>query len=99
MIIFYVVFAAVNLNPLIAAVVAFAMHFAAYVAEMFRSGIESIDRGQSEAGLCLGFTPTQTFGVVIFPQMVQRILPVSQGRVHRAGEDDLGRGLRRGARI
>ena len=79
MIIFYVVFAAVNLNPLIAAVVAFAMHFAAYVAEMFRSGIESIDRGQSEAGLCLGFTPTQTFGVVIFPQMVQRILPVFKG--------------------
>jgi len=79
MIIFYVVFASVNLNPLVAAVVAFAMHFAAYVAEMFRSGIESIDRGQSEAGLCLGFTPTQTFGVVIFPQMAQRILPVYKG--------------------
>jgi polar amino acid transport system substrate-binding protein len=79
MIIFYVVFAAVNLNPIIAAVIAFAVHFAAYVAEMFRSGIESIDRGQSEAGASLGFTPLQTFGVVIFPQMVQRILPVFKG--------------------
>jgi polar amino acid transport system substrate-binding protein len=55
------------------------MHFAAYVAEMFRTGIESIDRGQTEAGISLGFTPAQTFGVVVFPQMVQRILPVFKG--------------------
>src|SRR5687768_6334388 len=71
MLVFYVVFAAVNLNPIIAAVIAFAMHFAAYVSEMFRSGIDSIDRGQSEAGISLGFTRTQSFGVVILPQMIQ----------------------------
>jgi polar amino acid transport system substrate-binding protein len=79
MLIFYVVFASVNLNPIIAAVIAFAMHFAAYVSEMFRTGIQSIDRGQTEAGISLGFSPTQTFGHIVLPQMVNRILPVFKG--------------------
>src|SRR4029079_4757365 len=79
MIIFYVVFASVNLNPIIAAGIAFVIHFGACVAERFRSVIENIDRGQTEAGISLGFTPAQTFGVVVLPQMVQRILPVFKG--------------------
>lgn len=79
MLIFYVVFASVNISPVLVAVVAFGMNFAAYVSEMFRSGIESIDKGQSEAGIAMGFTRTQTFGFVILPQMIQRILPVYKG--------------------
>jgi polar amino acid transport system substrate-binding protein len=79
MLIFYVVFASVNINPVLVAVVAFGMNFAAYVSEMFRSGIESVDRGQSEAGTAMGFTRTQTFGFIILPQMIQRILPVFKG--------------------
>jgi polar amino acid transport system substrate-binding protein len=79
MLIFYVVFASVDINPLLVAVVAFGMNFGAYVAEILRSGITSIDSGQSEAGVSLGFTPTQTFRHVVLPQTLVRILPVYKG--------------------
>ena len=79
MLIFYVVFASVNISPILVAVLAFGMNFAAYVSEMFRSGIESIDRGQSEAGVAMGFTRAQTFRFIVLPQMIQRILPVYKG--------------------
>jgi polar amino acid transport system substrate-binding protein len=79
MLIFYVVFASVNINPVLVAVLAFGMNFAAYVSEIFRSGIEGVDKGQSEAGTAMGFTRTQTFGFIILPQMIQRILPVYKG--------------------
>ncbi len=79
MLIFYVVFASVNINPVIVAVIAFGMNFGAYTAEIFRSGIEGIERGQSEAGISLGFTRIGTFVHIVLPQMVQRILPVYKG--------------------
>jgi polar amino acid transport system substrate-binding protein len=79
MLIFYVVFASVNISPVPVAVLAFGMNFAAYVSEIFRSGIEGVDKGQSEAGIAMGFTRTQTFGFIILPQMIQRILPVYKG--------------------
>ena len=79
MLMFYVVFGSININPVIVAVIAFGMNFAAYVAEIFRSGIEGIDAGQSEAGTAMGFTRVQTFRYVIMPQMIQRILPVYKG--------------------
>jgi polar amino acid transport system substrate-binding protein len=79
MLIFYVVFASVNIDPVFVAVIAFGMNFAAYVSEMFRSGIDGIDRGQSEAGIAMGFSRTQTFRYIILPQMVQRVLPVYKG--------------------
>jgi polar amino acid transport system substrate-binding protein len=79
MLIFYVVFASVNISPVLVAVVAFGMNFAAYVSEMFRSGIESLDKGQTEAGIAMGFTRTQTFTFIVLPQMIQRILPVYKG--------------------
>src|SRR4029077_2064904 len=72
-------FASVNISPVLVAVLAFGMNFAAYVSEMFRTGIEGVDRGQSEAGTAMGFTKTQTFGFIVLPQMVQRILPVYKG--------------------
>jgi polar amino acid transport system substrate-binding protein len=79
MLIFYVVFASVNIDPVVVAVIAFGMNFAAYVAEIFRSGIEGIDKGQTEAGIALGFSKVQTFIQIILPQMVQRVLPVYKG--------------------
>jgi polar amino acid transport system substrate-binding protein len=79
MLIFYVVFASVNIDPVIVSVIAFGMNFAAYVAEIFRSGIESIDKGQSEAGIAMGFTRVNTFLFIVLPQTVQRILPVYKG--------------------
>ena len=79
MLVFYVVFASVDINPVFVAVLAFGMNFAAYVAEIFRTGIESIDRGQTEAGLAMGFTKVSTFRYIVLPQTVQRILPVYKG--------------------
>ena len=79
MLIFYVVFASVNISPVLVAVIAFGMNFGAYVSEMFRTGIEGVDKGQTEAGIAMGFTPTQTFGYVVLPQMIQRVLPVYKG--------------------
>jgi polar amino acid transport system substrate-binding protein len=79
MLIFYVVFASVNINPIIVAVIAFGMNFAAYVAEIYRSGIEGVDKGQSEAGVAMGFTRFQSFTYIVLPQTVRRILPVYKG--------------------
>jgi polar amino acid transport system substrate-binding protein len=79
MLIFYVVFASVDIDPVIVAVIAFGMNFAAYVSEMFRTSIESIDKGQREAGIACGFTPLQTFSYIIMPQAVRQVLPVYKG--------------------
>ncbi len=79
MIIYYVVFASVNLNPVIVAVLAFGINFAAYVSEMFRTGIESVDKGQKEAGIASGFTSIQTFIYIIMPQALRQVLPVYKG--------------------
>ncbi|NTW56075.1 MAG: ABC transporter substrate-binding protein/permease [Chlorobiaceae bacterium] len=79
MLIFYVVFASVNIDPVVVAVFAFGMNFAAYAAEIYRAGIEGIDRGQREAGIAMGFSRTETFRHIIIPQTVMRILPVYKG--------------------
>ncbi|MBN2262183.1 MAG: ABC transporter permease subunit [Prolixibacteraceae bacterium] len=79
MIIFYVVFASVNISPVLVAIIAFGINFGAYVSEMFRSSIISIDKGQREAGIASGFTQTQTFIHIIMPQALQRVIPVYKG--------------------
>jgi polar amino acid transport system substrate-binding protein len=79
MLIFYVVFGSVNISPTLVAVIAFGMNFAAYFAEIFRSGLMSIDSGQREAGIAMGLTSVQTFVHVLLPQTVVRILPVYKG--------------------
>ncbi len=79
MIIYYVVFASVNINPALVAVFAFGLNFGAYVSEMFRTSIESIDRGQKEAGIAGGFTKIQTFIYIIMPQAIRQVLPVYKG--------------------
>ncbi|MGJ0514431.1 MAG: ABC transporter permease subunit [Methylomicrobium sp.] len=79
MLIFYVVFASVDINPVLVAIIAFGMNFAAYASEIFRSGIEGIDKGQTEAGIAMGFTRVKTFVYIVLPQTVRRILPVYRG--------------------
>jgi polar amino acid transport system substrate-binding protein len=79
MLIFYVIFASVDINPVLVAIIAFGMNFAAYVSEIFRSGIEGIGKGQIEAGIAMGFTKVKTFLFIVLPQTVQRILPVYKG--------------------
>jgi polar amino acid transport system substrate-binding protein len=79
MLIFYVVFASINISPVLVAVIAFGMNFAAYSAEIFRTGIEGVDKGQTEAGISLGFSKVTTFHNIVLPQTVRRILPVYKG--------------------
>ena len=57
------------------------MNFSAYVAEMFRSSIEGIDKGQTEAGLSLGYTPVRTFTKFVMPQALANVLPVYKGEL------------------
>ncbi|MDZ7765741.1 MAG: ABC transporter permease subunit [Melioribacteraceae bacterium] len=72
MIIFYVVFASVDIDPVFVAVIAFGLNFAAYVSEMFRTGIEGVDKGQTEAGIAIGFTKVKTFIYIVLPQAVTK---------------------------
>lgn len=65
----------VRLPDFPAAVVAFALNYAAYFAEIFRAGIQSIDRGQYEGAKVLGMTYPQTMRRIVLPQMIRRILP------------------------
>ena len=58
-----------------AAIVGLSINYAAYFAEIYRSGIQAIPRGQYEAAEVLGYTKTQTFCKIIFPQMVKHVLP------------------------
>lgn len=61
-----------------AAIIAFSLNYAAYLAEIYRGGIEAIPKGQYEAGEVLGFTKTQVFFKIVLPQVIKRILaPVS----------------------
>lgn len=64
-----------NLDRFVAAIIAFSLNYAAYFAEIYRGGIESIPQGQYEAAAVLGFTKSQTFIRIILPQVIKRILP------------------------
>ena len=58
-----------------AIILGFSVNYAAYFAEIYRSGIESMPQGQYEAANVLGYSRRQTFTHIIFPQMVKRVLP------------------------
>ena len=66
---------AVSRNKLIPVVIAFAINYAAYFAEIYRGGIESMPVGQYEAAEVLGYNKTQTFIHIILPQVIKRIMP------------------------
>jgi polar amino acid transport system permease protein len=65
----------INLDRFAAVIIAFSLNYAAYFAEIYRGGIESIAQGQYEAAEVLGFTRIQTFFLIILPQVIKRILP------------------------
>ena len=75
MIIYFVIFGNVKVDKTLVAVLAFGINSGAYVAEIFRSGIMSIDNGQFEAGRSLGFNYTQTMWYIIMPQAFKNVLP------------------------
>ena len=65
----------ISLDNFTAGILAFALNYAAYFAEIFRAGIQSIDKGQYEAAKALGFSNVQTMWRIIIPQTISRILP------------------------
>lgn len=75
LIIYYVIFASVRIDKVLVAVLAFGINSGAYVAEIFRSGILSIDNGQFEAGRSLGFNYPQTMWYIVMPQAFKNVLP------------------------
>ena len=75
MIIYFVIFGNVKVDKTLVAVLAFGINSGAYVAEIFRSGIMSIDNGQFEAGRSLGFNYAQTMWYIIMPQAFKNVLP------------------------
>lgn len=75
MIMYYVVFGAMKINPVIAAILAFGLNSGAYVAEAIRSGIIGIEIGQFEAGRSLGFSYSKTMIHIILPQGIKNSLP------------------------
>jgi len=72
---YYLFGAPVSRNKLIPVVIAFSINYAAYFAEIYRGGIESIPVGQYEAAEVLGYTKVQTFLRIILPQVIKRIMP------------------------
>ena len=72
---YYLFHVDVSRNKLIPVVTAFAINYAAYFAEIYRGGIESIQKGQYEAAEVLGYTKFQTFMRIILPQVIKRIMP------------------------
>lgn len=72
---YYLLGLTVSQNKLIPVVVAFAINYAAYFAEIYRGGIEAMPKGQYEAAQVLGYTKVQTFFVIILPQVIKTIMP------------------------
>lgn len=75
LIMYYIIFGSIDVNKRLVAVLAFGINSAAYVAEIIRSGIMSVDEGQFEAGRSLGFSHAQTMWYIIMPQAFKNVLP------------------------
>ena len=81
MILYYVILGKSGLAAVWVAIIGFTLNFGAYASEIMRSGIESIDGGQREAALALGYNENQAFFRFIFPQAAVRFLPVYNGEI------------------
>ena len=71
----------VTYDRFLAIVIAFTINYAAYFAEIFRSGIMDIPNGQREAAYTLGFNKMQTFFIIILPQVIKNVLPAMSNEV------------------
>lgn len=75
LIMYYIVFGSVDVSKRLVAILTFGINSGAYVAEIFRSGIMSVDQGQFEAGRSLGLTYVQTMWHIVIPQALKNVLP------------------------
>ena len=76
--------AGLSLDRMTAAVISFTLNYAAYFAEIYRSGIQAIPQGQYEAAKVLGFNKAQTFFKIILPQVIKIIIPSLGSEIGRA---------------
>ena len=81
LVMFYLVFASSGLDKIHITVLCFSLYFGAYISEIFRSGIEGIDKGQWEAGAALGMSKGLVLRKIVLPQMLLRILPVYKNQM------------------
>ena len=79
MILYYIIFGSANLSALWIAILGFTINFGVCAAETYSNGLDTVDNGQQEAALALGYTPKQTFWKVVFPQAARHFLPVLKG--------------------
>lgn len=75
LIIYFIIFANINIDRWLVGVIAFGINSGAYIAEIVRGGILSVDKGQTEAGRSLGLTHRQTMQYIVVPQAMKNILP------------------------
>lgn len=75
MIIYYVIFKSIDISPVLVGIIAFGLNSSAYVSEIIKSGINSVDTLQYESALSLGFNYSKTMIYVILPQAIKNILP------------------------
>lgn len=75
MIFYFVIFAPLNIPKILVAIIGFGVNSGAYVAEIFRAGIQSVPPGQTEAGRSLGLGKWQTMGHIVIPQAFKAVLP------------------------
>lgn len=75
MIIYYIIFGSKEVNMILVGILAFGINSSAYVAEVIRSGVQSIDKGQIEAGYALSLNYRQVMTYIVFPQAIKNILP------------------------
>jgi polar amino acid transport system permease protein len=75
LIVYFVIFASVDVSKVVIAIIAFGLNSGAYVTEIIRAGILAVDKGQTEAGRSLGLTTRQTYRYIVLPQAIKNILP------------------------
>ena len=75
MIIYYIIFATGDINIILVGVIAFGLNSSAYVSEIIRAGISSIDKGQMDGGRALGLTDKETMRMIILPQAIKNVMP------------------------
>lgn len=81
LVLFYLVLASSGLGKTQIAIVCFSLYFGAYISEIFRSGIEGVDKGQWEAGAALGMGEGLVLRKIVLPQMLLRVLPVYKNQM------------------
>lgn len=80
LILFYVVFSGTGVPSEIVAVITFALYFGSEASSIYKTSLDAVPRGQTEAGLALGFTKSQTFFNIVLPQAIRRGLPLYRGQ-------------------